>query len=67
MGACFSSPAASKYSESKANNAIVTTAVPDFGLAEIYTIKKFLGRGAEGEAWLGKVNHEHSIKYHARP
>ena len=29
---------------------------PDFGLANIYTIKKFLGQGAEGEAWLAIVS-----------
>lgn len=32
---------------------------PDFGLSAAFDVIKFLGKGAEGEAWLAKVRVAH--------
>ena len=57
MGACCSFPKADsqRYSEAAAKKH-GGAGSPDFGLSEAFEVIKFLGRGAEGEAWLAKVS-----------
>ena len=56
MGACCSSPAADGEAYKKGGAKRGKQQIPDFGLGDTFDVKKFLGKGAEGEAWLCQVS-----------
>ena len=54
MGTCFSASAADGEAYKKGATK-GKEKPPDFGLGDAFEVIKFLGKGAEGEAWLCKV------------